>query len=251
MTSIDSPARRYDAIYSTFKDYPKEAGAIATLLRREHPACHSILDVGCGTGKHLELLVRAHRFEVDGLDLEPSFLDMARSRSEASRFFCADMAEFQLPHRYDAILCLFSSIGYMRTPARLRRALACFRDHVAADGVILIEPWFQPGVLDPTRETRQVAELEDARIERLSRLELVGNVSRIHFDYSIEDEDGRRVVHEVHDLGLFTEEEMRSAFASVGLKVKYDAHGIDGRGLYIARLAGAPSAPQADNEMGG
>ncbi|MFN8547456.1 MAG: class I SAM-dependent methyltransferase [Candidatus Eisenbacteria bacterium] len=251
MTSIDSPARRYDAIYSSFKDYPKEAGAIATLLRREHPTCRSILDVGCGTGKHLELLVRAHRFEVDGLDLEPSFLEMARSRGDTSRFFRADMEDFQLPHRYDAILCLFSSIGYMRTPERLCRALACFRSHVAADGVILIEPWFQPGVLDPTRETRQVAELEGVRIERLSRLEIVGSLSRIHFDYSIEDGDGRRVAHEVHELGLFTEEEMRSAFASVGLKVTYDPYGIDGRGLYIARLAGAPSEPQADHEMGG
>src|SRR6187399_585650 len=110
-------AELYDAIYS-FKDYAAEAAQIAALLRAVHPETRSILDVACGTGEHAHHLAVTHGFDVDGLDLDAGLLRVARDKHQAGSFFQADMSDFALEKRYDAVLCLFSSIAYLVTLER-------------------------------------------------------------------------------------------------------------------------------------
>ena len=164
-------AEFYDLIYSTMKDYPREAAQIAGLLRRANPECRTVLDVACGTGEHARLLA-AQGFDVDGMDLDPAFVRIAQQKHPAGRFFEGDMSDFRLQRRYDAVLCLFSSIGYLQTLDRVSRAINCFREHLAPGGVIMIEPWFGPGVLDPARVTQQVGEGNGVRVSRVTRVEV-------------------------------------------------------------------------------
>jgi SAM-dependent methyltransferase len=230
---FNASAEYYDLIYSAFKDYASEVAQIASLLRRLNPQCRTVLDVGCGTGEHARLLA-AEGFEVDGLDLDPAFVRIAAGKHRAGRFFEADMSDFRVPHRYDAVVCLFSSIGYLRTLDRVRRALICFREHLAAGGAVVVEPWLSPGVLDPDRRDTHTGEARGVRVSRSARVEVEEDLSRLLFDYEI-DEDG--VVHrlsEVHELGLFTTGEQTLAFREAGLDVQHDPVGITGRGLFIA-----------------
>lgn len=228
-------AELYDAIYARFKDYPQEARDVAALIRRTHPHARSILDVACGTGEHARLLATEHRFDVDGLDLDAAFVRIARTKHPEGRFTAADMADFRLDRRYDVVLCLFSSIGYLVTLERVGRALDCFREHLAPGGVVIVEPWFPPGVLDPERVDTRTAEVDGVRIERIGRTEIDGCVSRIHFDYEIRGPGGTRRASEVHELGLFTTGELLRAFDAAGLIAEHDAHGLTGRGLIVAR----------------
>jgi SAM-dependent methyltransferase len=232
---FSSSADIYDLIYSSFKNYAQEAGQIATLLRRIHPPCRSLLDVACGTGEHAHLLAAHHGFEVDGLDLDPGFVQIAQRKHGAGRFHEANMVDFHLGRRYDAVLCLFSSIGYTRTLPDLRRALACFREHLAVGGVVLVEPWFPPGAMDHGRKETRTVEARGLRVVRVGRVELRDRLSRIHFDYEIRGPDGVRHETEVHELGLFTTDEMLQSFSAAGLAVEYDPQGLTGRGLYVAR----------------
>jgi SAM-dependent methyltransferase len=229
-------AEFYDLIYSTFKDYPREAREIATLLRRLNPRCETILDVACGTAEHARLLA-GHGFVVDGVDLDPAFVRIAKQKHPAGRFFEADMSDFQLARQYDAVLCLFSSIGYLQTLDRVARALACFREHVKPGGVIAIEPWFPPGVLDTTRVARHTGEANGVRVARASRIEVEGRRSRLLFDYEITDEAGTRHAREVHELGLFTTAEWMQTFRDAGLDADHDPKGLCDRGLFVARVA--------------
>jgi SAM-dependent methyltransferase len=237
---FNSSAEFYDLIYSTIKDYPSEARQIAGLLRRLHPHCETVLDVACGTGEHVRLLA-AEGFNVDGLDLEPDLLRIA-TQKHSSQFFQADMSDFHLPNRYDAVLCLFSSIGYLVTLDRVTKALMCFREHLAPDGVIVVEPWFGPGGLDTTRVARNVAEADGVRVTRESRVEVEGRVSRLYFDYEISDKTGTRSTSEIHELGLFTTAEMLEQFHQAGLEVEHDPVGLTGRGLYVARVSSRGAA---------
>jgi predicted TPR repeat methyltransferase len=59
--------RIYDAIYA-WKDYPTEAERIDAAIRERRPDATTLLDVACGTGKHLELL--RDRYRVEGVDLD-------------------------------------------------------------------------------------------------------------------------------------------------------------------------------------
>ena len=228
-------AEFYDAIYS-FKDYSAEAARIAALVRSLHPGAHTILDVACGTGEHARFLAADHGFEVDGLDLNAGLLHIARQKHRSGRFFQADMSEFALESRYDVVLCLFSSIGYLVTLERTRQALECFRRHLRQDGVLLVEPWFPPGGLDVGRVVRMTGTHEGRAVERISRNEIDGRISRLHFDYRIDTPNGVRTVSEVHELGLFSMQEMATAFDEAGLRASFDAVGLTGRGLWVARV---------------
>jgi SAM-dependent methyltransferase len=232
---FDASAEFYDLIYSGFKDYAAETEQLASLVRREHPGCVSVLDVACGTGEHVQRL--AHKgYLVDGLDLNPAFLEIAKSKHPDGRFFRADMQDFHVPYKYDAILCLFSSIGYVRTIDGVARTLGCFREHLASGGVIVIEPWFPPGVLDPSRVMTNIGEANGVRVTRVGRVEVEGTVSRLRFDYEVSDGTGLRRLSEVHELGLFTSKELLATFEGAGLEAMFDPKGLTDRGLYIARL---------------
>jgi SAM-dependent methyltransferase len=229
-------ATLYDLIYSSFKNYEAETDQLFALLSRVRPGLRTVLDVACGTGEHARLLRERHSLEVDGVDLDPAFVQIAQAKNPTGRFIHGDMCEFDFGRTYDAVMCLFSSIGYVRTVERVTQAIARFRAHTAPGGAIVVEPWFPPGVMTDGFRSTHVGEREGVRVERRSWTEVEGRRSRIHFDYDINDHGRIQHAHEVHELGLFTTDEMRGAFEANGLEVEYDPHGLIGRGLYVARV---------------
>jgi ubiquinone/menaquinone biosynthesis C-methylase UbiE len=228
-------AALYDLIYSQFKDYAAEAAAIAARVRAAHPHAKQLLDVGCGTGEHARLLAERHGFRVDGLDLDPALVRIARDKVPSGTFHVADMTDFDLGRSYDAVLCLFSSIGYLRTLDNVRRALASFRRHLAPGGVAIVEPWFTPEVIMPNHVHIATAESEAVTVCRMGHTEVEGRISRLRLDYLIGRAEGIEHVGETHELGLFTVEEMLASFHAAGFTVEHDPEGLIGRGLYVAR----------------
>jgi hypothetical protein len=168
--------------------------------------------------------------------VQPEFVSAAQSKNPRGLFVCADMTSFDLDRQYDVVLCLFSSIGYVKTLDNVRRTLQQFSKHVKPDGVVLVEPWFTPAQWNTGRVHMICAEREDVKVSRLSRSTVRGNISVIDFQYLIGRPD--RIEHrsEVHELGLFTTEEMIDSFQQSGFDVRFDETGLTGRGLYIGRL---------------
>lgn len=230
-------AEFYDLLYSTFKDFGAEAAQVADIIRREHPRARTVLDVACGSGEHARLLTERHGLEVDGLDLDPAFVRIARPKLPRATVTEGDMTSFTLAKQFDVVLCLFSSIAYVRTLENVTRALQQFQKHLAPDGIVLVEPWFAPGVLNPGRITVNTATAGGITVSRMSRVEVEGRLSRLYFDYLIGRSHGIEHASEVHELGLFTVDEMLACFREAGLSVTYDEGGPSGRGLYLARAA--------------
>jgi SAM-dependent methyltransferase len=226
----------YDLIYKSMKDYPAEAGHLADLIRRTRPSGRTLLDVGCGTGEHARLLGEVHGFEVDGVDLDPAMLAIARTKWPRGRFDVADMTDFHLGRHYDAVLNLFGAIASAGTLPRLRDTLACMRDHVAPGGVVIVQPYLTPDEVQ-VGTGEYAVELGDRRVVRTRRSERVGPRQRVHFHFTVEGPDGTQELDETHEFGLFTIDETLAAFAAVGLTASHapdlpDAPG--GRGFYVA-----------------
>jgi SAM-dependent methyltransferase len=231
-------AELYDLIYQQFKDYGEESRRVAELLRRIHPGAHRLLDVACGTGEHARILGAEHGYAVDGVDLDPEFVRIARSKNPGRTFVAADMVDFALGRSYDAVLCLFSSIGYVRTLENVRRTLACFRRHLAPGGVVVVEPWFAPDAWQAGRVYTRTVEADGVHVCRMTHSVVRDGLSVLHFHYLIGRPQGIEHRREVHELGLFTRAEMERCFVEAGLEgVEHDPDGLTGRGLFVARAA--------------
>ena len=99
----------YDAVYS-WKDYDAESERLHALIEERVPGAKTLLDVACGTGTHLARL--AQWYSVEGVDLDPEMLELARQKVPAAPLEVGDMVALELGRRFDVVACLFSSIGY-------------------------------------------------------------------------------------------------------------------------------------------
>jgi len=232
---FEETARYYDRIYA-FKDYAAEAGRLADIVReRIGDRRGSLLDVACGTGRHLEYL--AESFEVEGIDLSETLLALARERLPGVPLHRGDMRSFRCPRRFDAITCLFSAIGYMTVLDDLIGALGTMAGHLASEGVLIVEPWITP---DEWRSNTVHALLVDEPELKIARVStsppaVDGRLSRVDVHHLIGTPEGTSYVVERHELALYTIDEMTSAFETCGLDVDYDPEGLTGRGLYVAQ----------------
>ena len=107
-------ARIYDALYSSNGDRPlrdaaTEAERVLREIRARNPGAGSLLDVGCGTGRLLRRL--SDELDVQGIDLNAAFLAVARRNCPTAVLHQADMETFRLDLRFDAVICMFSTIA--------------------------------------------------------------------------------------------------------------------------------------------
>ena len=232
-------AAYYDAIYRELKDYADEAEKLDYLLGLFEPKPKRILDVGCGTGEHAMRLARDFGYQVDGIDIEPKFIEIAARKTPHGNFQVADMQDFQLRRKYDAILCLFTSIAYVETEVGLRNAFACMAKHIQQGGWLVCEPWARPenwadGQVDAI-EAHDPATGETITRRRIGKRD--GDVSVLKIEYSLSKESEKQSFEEVHRLGLFTQEQMTNALEAAGFKPRWAEHSLHGGPFVVATYA--------------
>ncbi|HEY4744175.1 MAG TPA: class I SAM-dependent methyltransferase, partial [Desulfuromonadaceae bacterium] len=153
MTTFDQYARYYDLLYRD-KDYAAEADFVAGLLLAHAPEARTLLELGCGTGRHAEFLAR-QGFAVHGVDRSEGMLADAGRRREnlpddvrgRLAFSPGDARDVRLGRHFDAVVSLFHVMSYMAEGRDLEHAFATARAHLAPGGVFLFDFWYGPAVL--------------------------------------------------------------------------------------------------------
>jgi ubiquinone/menaquinone biosynthesis C-methylase UbiE len=143
------------------------------------------------------------------------------------------MTDFNLGSQFDAVVCLFSAIGYMTTKTDLQKAVKSMSRHLLPGGVLLVEPWFSQEQWNVGRVSINEVDKPDLKVIRMAHAGKRGKVSLLEFQYLIGTSRGIEHISEHHEFGLFSQEEYMTAFTRVGLSVTYDPEGLFGRGLYI------------------
>ena len=229
----DKLAKYYDRVYS-FKDYLDEAIRLQNvIIKYLESGGNALLDVGCGTGLHLKHL--KDDFVCTGVDVSKSMLKIARKNVKGVTFKEADMKTLRLGKHFDVIMCLLSSIGYVKTAVGLNRTIQNFSEHLKKGGLALIEPSHAKSFYVGGEPRITTYNGKDAKIARVNftKIRQATAVLNMHIMIAERGKDARYFVDK-HELGLFGINNTLRIMKAVGFKSKYLKNGLmTGRELFV------------------
>jgi len=151
-------AELYDVFYAD-KPYAQEAAFVHQCLQQYGGGTvHRLLELACGTGTHA-LALEKFGYEVVATDYSKDMLACARCKAtklSSSIEFCRqDMRELNISGRpFDAVICLFDSIGFVKTNEEIVKVLRGVYHNLRPDGLFVFEFWHAAAMLrsyDPVR----------------------------------------------------------------------------------------------------
>jgi SAM-dependent methyltransferase len=186
----------------------------------------SILDLGCGPGRHaLELARRG--FRVTGVDRTGGYVSRARELADTEgldvEFVQADMRQFLRPGGFEVGLSLFTSFGYFEDPAENRQVLVnAYRS--LRDGGKLVMELMGKEVLARIFQERGWREQDDVLL--LEERKVKDGWRRIESRWILVGEEERREFLISH--WLYSAAELSALLAGSGFR-SVDAYGgLDG-----------------------
>lgn len=201
----------YDLLYED-KDYTTEAQYIDMLIKKYHPTASSILDLGCGTGKHAHLLGKKGYY-VHGVDLSESMLAIAKqSTANNTVFSLGDIRTIRLLKKFDVVTSLFHVMCYQTSNQDLMQAINTAYEHLNTNGLYIFDCWYGPAVLTTLPEIR-IKRMTSSNLSLLRIAEPIldvnNNLVQVNYDLLAYDTCANKIetLNESHHMRyLFTPE---------------------------------------------
>jgi SAM-dependent methyltransferase len=230
----DKEAVLYDLLYHDL-DYEALATELHTHLgERGLEEGARVLDAACGTAKFTSPLNAWYC--AAGFDLSEGQVKMGQKSFPHLNLWIADMANFKVEEPYDALVCMFSSIGYLVPQEKLAAGLACFAAALKPGGKLVIQPWFKPSVYIDGQPGLTSYDDDNIKISRqsVSRIEDGNAVLDFHFLVTRKGEDPEYFSNR-HVLALVEPRTFLRLLDEAGFDVEYTEDGnLASRGLYSA-----------------
>jgi len=191
MSVFGAYSRYYNLLYRD-KDYAGEARYVGSLIRKHLPDAMSILDLGCGTGRH-DLLLAGMGYEVTGVDRSEEMLAIATAQRTSHNghpstlnFVNGDIRTVRLGTSFDVVISLFHVLSYQITNDDLETAFATARAHLKPGGIFIFDCWYGPAVLTD-RPVVRVKRLEDetTSVVRIAKPVLYPNENLVDVNYQV------------------------------------------------------------------
>ena len=221
----------YDLFYSD-KDYKGEVEYVDNLIKKSSKGAKTILDLGCGTGKHAELFCD-RGYTVHGVDLSKDMLKVANDRrlgkEENLKFTHSDICDLNLKQNFDIVMSLFHVISYQNSNIELISVFEVVNKHLNKGGLFIFDFWYGPAVLTdlPTNRVKRF-ENNNIKVTRIAEplLQPQENIVDVNYDVFITDKKTKEVIQkqEVHKMRYLFDTELELICNKVGLTVlkKYE-----------------------------
>jgi SAM-dependent methyltransferase len=225
-------ARYYDLFYRG-KDYAAEAARLDGWLRTGGAIAETLVDIGCGTGRHAREFSRLG-WEVFGVDASAEMIERARASTPAGGpvvYATGLGATFELPRTVAAAVSLFHVASYHVGPGDLFAMVTNVRRQIVPGGRFIFDFWHGPGVLadPPVRRTRSVEEGR-MKVTRISVPDHHPRQCRIDVQYDMQVEDPDRGVDgrvaEIHSLRYYFLPEIEFILTQAGFQLEFTRSGI-------------------------
>jgi SAM-dependent methyltransferase len=159
----------YDLIY-TGKKYDKEVDYIDEIIQKNNPGAKTILDLGCGTGIHANLLA-SKGYNIIGVDFSKEMVNIANKKKQTAYkrnsdkliFLQHDIRSLDLGTKFDVVVSLFHVFSYLTTNEDFQLGINTINKHLnECGGIAIFDFWYGPGVLTelPTIRTKNFENAE-------------------------------------------------------------------------------------------
>ncbi|MEO8065563.1 MAG: methyltransferase domain-containing protein [Candidatus Doudnabacteria bacterium] len=215
-------ANLYDKTYLK-KDYQKEVLYLKKFIKG------SVLDVGCGTGRHLQYLKDHIRI---GLDKSLQLIKLAKQNNPGIKFLQGDIVNFKINQKFDTIISLFTVIAYLNSK-QLEEAINNLVSHLNSKGILILEPFAEPKTLSlkPWFNSYNSPTLKFTRYVTLKKIR---NIAKLNIQWWVNG----NTIKEVQHLSLFKHKHIIKLLNKYCVKVEYlpPTH-LFRYGLFVARIS--------------
>src|SRR2546426_2835638 len=194
-------------------------------------AGESLLDLCCGPGRHA-LLLAQRGLRVTALDLSQPYLDAAAAEAQRRGIEIetvrADMRAPGFDGRFDAVINMFSSFGYLESEAEDAKVLRGVAAALRPGGRALFDLINREWVIGNQVADESRTGADDTVFLEHRELNLV--TSRNHVTFIAVAPDGSRHDLDGHHIRLYTLTELIRMLAATGLRLKRVYGGFGRRG---------------------
>lgn len=184
----------YDLIY-TGKKYDKEVDYIDEIIQKNNPGAKTILDLGCGTGIHANLLA-SKGYNVIGVDFSEEMVDIANKKKQTTYkvnsdkliFLQHDIRSLDLDTKFDVVISLFHVFSYLTSNEDFQLGINTINKHLnISGGLAIFDFWYGPGVLTdlPTIRKKNF-ENEEMSVVRNAVPEFYPNKNIVNVNYNLD-----------------------------------------------------------------
>jgi len=212
-------AKYYDLLYRD-KNYLAESNYIKKLINLYKPDSKNLLDLGCGTGRHI-LNIAGSGIDVSGVELSEVMLEKAienlRDKSKLHnrvKFYHGDIKSIRLKEKFDVIIMLFHVMSYQNSNNDIMLTLKTIKEHLNENGICIFDFWYGPGVLTERPEKRErILSDDEISIFRTSNpvMRINENIVEVNFHIDIKDENGIKIEEfaEIHSMRYLFKPEIK------------------------------------------
>jgi len=198
-------SKYYNLLYKD-KNYQEEYTYICDLIKKHSNNNEkNILDIGCGTGKHLSFF-KKDGYTVSGVDISENMISEARKYlRQENDLICCKASEFKFNKKFEIIISLFHVINYQTENDELEKIFKNVSKHLVDGGLFIFDFWYGPAVLtDPPVVKIKRLEDDDVKITRITEpvMHYNENIVDVNFEVMIEDKKTHylEILHEIHKM---------------------------------------------------
>jgi SAM-dependent methyltransferase len=225
MSTFGESYSNYYNLFYTDKNYNEEVRIVDQYIQHFNPEALTIMDLGCGTGKHAGLLAQ-RGYKVLGVDRSDAMLAVAKRSEIPGRlsFLHGDLRTLDIPESFDAVISLFHVICYLNENEDLQQAFQNISKHLHKGGLFIFDCWYGPAVLTQLPSVR-LKEFKDksVTVTRITSpiLYVNENVVDVHFKIFVKDKQDGTVeeIEESHRIRYLFTPEIEGMLKKVGIEL--------------------------------
>ena len=221
-------AEYYDILYN--EKYQDDVDVISWILKKHAKReTKDVLDLMCGTGSHLLLLLE-RGYNVVGVDASKEMVEVAKmkliglNKEDLIRY--GDVRELDINDKFDAVYCWFNSIQYFFQNEELGRVLSNVHRVLREDGLFLVDMRNGSDFLSRVKQRMPISrKVEKDGIDVISTTKNVefeehNKIATFHSEFIVNDKGNKFEVKESHSYRLLGKDEFSSFLRNSGFIIE-------------------------------